>query len=94
MLGLSGSITRAEAYLLSDKGSVERQGLAFRFRSAEGMTVSGIGFELYQNQPNPSVNRTNIGFFLPEASEKGAVNNGTIQQALRWDLFGRQGLPN
>jgi len=69
MLGLSGSITRAEAYLVSEDGSVERQGLAFRFNSSEGVTVNEIGFELYQNQPNPFINRTNIGFFLPEASE-------------------------
>ena len=28
-----------------------------------------MGFELYQNQPNPFANRTSIGFFLPEATE-------------------------
>ena len=61
MLGVSGSITRAEAY--TDAG---RQGVAFRFG---GKTISGVGFELYQNQPNPFVNKTFVGFFLPEAAE-------------------------
>ena len=61
MLGVSGSITRAEAY-----GDAGRLNVAFRF---DGKTISGVGFELYQNQPNPFVNRTFIGFFLPEASE-------------------------
>ncbi|MBN8679629.1 MAG: T9SS type A sorting domain-containing protein, partial [Chitinophagales bacterium] len=64
MLGVSGAITRAEAY-----GDAGRMGVAFRFRSPEGMTISSVGFELYQNQPNPFVNRTFIGFFLPEAAE-------------------------
>jgi hypothetical protein len=61
MLGVSGAITRAEAY-----GDAGRMGVAFRF---DGKTIAGVGFELYQNQPNPFVNRTFIGFFLPEAAE-------------------------
>ncbi len=61
MLGVSGSITRAEAY-----GDAGRLGVAFRF---DGKTISGVGFELYQNQPNPFVNKTFVGFFLPEAAE-------------------------
>ena len=64
MLGVSGTITRAEAY-----GNEGRMGVAFRFRSPAGMTTSGVGFELYQNQPNPFVNKTFVGFFLPEAAE-------------------------
>jgi len=71
MLGVSGSVTRAEAYLPAvaagaKEGGVERLGVAFRF---DGKTISGVGFELYQNQPNPFVNRTFVGFFLPEAAE-------------------------
>jgi len=61
MLGVSGSITRAEAY-----GDAGRLNVAFRF---DGKTISGVGFELYQNQPNPFVSRTFVGFFLPEAAE-------------------------
>ena len=61
MLGVSGSITRAEAY-----GDAGRLGVAFRF---DGKTIAGVGFELYQNQPNPFVSKTFIGFFLPEAAE-------------------------
>ena len=64
MLGVSGAVTRAEAY-----GDAGRLGIAFRFRSSAGTTISSVGFELYQNQPNPFVNRTLVGFFLPEAAE-------------------------
>jgi hypothetical protein len=28
-----------------------------------------VGFEVYQNQPNPFVSKTLIGFHLPEAAE-------------------------
>ncbi|MCC6410234.1 MAG: T9SS type A sorting domain-containing protein, partial [Saprospiraceae bacterium] len=34
-----------------------------------GSIVNGVGFELYQNQPNPFVSKTVIGFHLPEATE-------------------------
>lgn len=75
MLGVSGAITRAEAYPSFASASagkndvMARLGIAFRFKSPAGMTISGVGFELYQNQPNPFVNKTSIGFYLPEAAE-------------------------
>ena len=61
MFGVSGTITRAEAY--GDNGRLK---VAFRF---DHHTVAGLGLELYQNQPNPFVHKTTIGFFLPEAAE-------------------------
>jgi hypothetical protein len=66
MLSVSGAITRAEAYPAQGGG---RLGIAFRFKDALGTSVRALGFELYQNQPNPFVNKTNIGFYLPEATE-------------------------
>jgi len=64
MLGVSSRITKAEAY--TEGG--ERNEVAFRFDGANGPIV-GTGFELYQNQPNPVVGKTNISFNLPESAE-------------------------
>ncbi|MBK6929473.1 MAG: HYR domain-containing protein [Saprospirales bacterium] len=64
MLQVSGRITKAEAYSL-DGG---RQSVALRFNGAGGPVVTGLGFELYQNQPNPWISSTQIGFHLPQAA--------------------------
>jgi hypothetical protein len=65
MLGVSSRVTKAEAY--STGG--DRMDVAFRFNGTNGSIVNGVGFELYQNQPNPFVSKTVIGFHLPEATE-------------------------
>jgi SdrD B-like domain/GEVED domain len=68
MLAVSSRITKAEAYAVrnADYGvGNEKLDIALRF---DGKTISGVGFELYQNQPNPFVNQTTIGFHLPAAT--------------------------
>jgi hypothetical protein len=65
MLKVSSRITRAEAYSLSNN----RLDVALLFNNGNASIVNGVGFELYQNQPNPFVNKTVIGFHLPEATE-------------------------
>jgi hypothetical protein len=66
MIAVSSRITKAEAYNMYD----ERLDVAFRFfEEGKEPALVGVGFELYQNQPNPFYNNTVIGFHLPEASE-------------------------
>ncbi len=71
MLSLSNRITRSEAYLNKEAGSNHPLALdvALRFHQANGIEISGSAFELYQNVPNPFVDKTTIGFYLPEATQ-------------------------
>jgi len=69
MISVSSRITKAEAYgAQTDGEAIQKLDIALRFNSKEGSTISGVGFELYQNQPNPFINRTLVGFHLPEAA--------------------------
>jgi hypothetical protein len=62
MLGVSSRITKAQAY----SPAASNLDVALRFNSG---VVSGVGFELYQNAPNPFVSKTFVGFHLPAATE-------------------------
>jgi len=68
MLNVSSRITKAEAYGATTNAG-ERKSVALRFNNGTGSVISGVGFELYQNQPNPFVSKTQIGFHLPEATK-------------------------
>lgn len=65
MIGFSNRITRAESYTESG----DRNEVALRFNGAAGPVVTGAGFELLQNTPNPAKSATNISFHLPETTE-------------------------
>jgi Secretion system C-terminal sorting domain len=59
MIHLTSSITAAEAYSLHDEIADVKLHFA-------GDTAEGAAFALYQNEPNPWNEQTNIGFDLPE----------------------------
>ncbi|MCB9356869.1 MAG: HYR domain-containing protein [Lewinellaceae bacterium] len=71
MLGVSSRITRAEAYLPAETPAKAEtpyslKDIALLF---DNRLISKVGFELYQNQPNPFREETTIGFHLPSGSE-------------------------
>jgi hypothetical protein len=65
-LRLSHQITHAEGYTAVG----ETAELALVFGQVDGANITtGVGVELYQNQPNPFSERTTIRFNLPEATD-------------------------
>jgi hypothetical protein len=80
-LSVSSQITKAVAFEANNKLDV-----AIRFNGAN-TTISTVGFELYQNSPNPWVSKTQIGFHLPEATEARL----TIYDALGRILYTAEG---
>jgi hypothetical protein len=67
LITLSNRITRSEAYVYT--AEAEKCEIALRFQMSSGATVSGVGFEAYQNTPNPFVHKTTVGFHLPERAD-------------------------
>jgi protocatechuate 3,4-dioxygenase beta subunit len=66
MLGVSSRITKAVAFTSATLGN--QLDVVFRFNNGSTSTIAGLGFEVYQNAPNPWINKTVIGFHLPEAT--------------------------
>jgi hypothetical protein len=64
MISVSSSITKAVAF----DATASKLDVGFRFNGKGTSTITGVGFELYQNTPNPWVSKTQIGFHLPEAT--------------------------
>ena len=62
VLSVNSRYTKAEAY--DNSGVLD---INVEFNTEDGVVVAGKAFELYQNQPNPFKDETNIGFNLPEA---------------------------
>ena len=65
LLRVSSHITRAEAYAVTTADPLE---VALQFNQPGTPQVAGVGFELYQNEPNPFTGYTSIAFHLPAAS--------------------------
>lgn len=81
MLGVSSRYTMAEAYDLSG----QLQDVAINFGSGK---VTGVGYELYQNLPNPFMTQTVIGFNLPQAAQGQMIlrdSKGKVLQIVKGD---------
>ncbi|MCK6691053.1 MAG: T9SS type A sorting domain-containing protein, partial [Thermoanaerobaculia bacterium] len=69
LLGVSSRITKAEGYAMAPGGAMTLLDIAFRFTDGDNITIGEQGFELYQNNPNPWSDHTQIRFYLPDAGE-------------------------
>ncbi len=92
MLALSSRITKSEAYRSAgDRLGVDVLSLGLRFNGPGGSVLSGVGFELFQNQPNPFVSRTKIGFHLPSPAEAQSAQASLTTVTLTvYDQSGRK----
>jgi hypothetical protein len=68
MLAVSSRLTPAMAFENEQKLDV-----AISFRNGSTTTIAGVGFEVYQNTPNPVSEFTNISFNLTEASAASII---------------------
>ncbi|MEI6411507.1 MAG: HYR domain-containing protein, partial [Bacteroidota bacterium] len=92
MLAFSSRITSSEAYRSAGGKGVDVLNVGLRFNSPGGSVISGVGFELFQNQPNPFSSRTKIGFHLPaeaRSAQAGAPNLTTVTLTI-YDQSGRK----
>ena len=94
MLAFSSRITKSEAYRSAAGRIGEALNLGLRFNGPGGSVLSGVGFELFQNQPNPFSSRTKIGFHLPlpaeaRSGQAGEQNLTTVTLTV-YDQSGRK----
>jgi hypothetical protein len=67
-IAISNSITHSEAYTRVSN-DVQKKAITLQFMDGANTVESGVGFELYQNYPNPFVDETSIRFYLPDNDE-------------------------
>jgi hypothetical protein len=101
-IAISNRITPSEAYTRITNG-VLKHNLQLQFKDGIETFESGIGFELYQNQPNPFTDKTWIRFYLPESDEVNLIisdasgkiiqqRTGQFGKGMQSFLVDRQGL--
>ncbi|MBK8557076.1 MAG: hypothetical protein IPL65_15470 [Lewinellaceae bacterium] len=69
LMQLSGAITPVAAYLEDAQGNILEKPVTLRFHHGDQQATVELGFELYQNIPNPFSQSTAVGFYLPEAAD-------------------------
>jgi hypothetical protein len=70
LLSINSSYTPAEAYLFkAESNAYHRAEVLLQFIGNQEEVIAGGRYELYQNQPNPFNNTTQIGFYLPKTTD-------------------------